>query len=125
MQQQAIQCAPAIMQVPAPFTPLGKKAGEGGVLKTKHTALKHKKSEEIQMEVDTQNPSTSTGTPPESMTINVSPIFPGYLVIVDEEGMTKWTNDMLGGRPGGEVAVLNTCRNSFSLQFKTVVDTLT
>ncbi len=44
--------------------------------------------------------------------------------LVDEAGMKKWSNDMLKGHPGGWSSTWEQWGNSFTLQFKGAMDTM-
>ncbi len=92
---------PAEMYVPPTFTPPGKKAGIGVTIKSTPTVLKKKKTEETQMEVNEQTPSTTSGRPPVPAPKAVKIKDLKMSVQSDEAAMKQWTHDMLSGHPGG------------------------
>ncbi len=114
---------PATMIIPAPFTPPWMKAGIGAIIKAGLMVLTKEKKEETQMDVDLPGPSINTDTLPMSTTVQASPLKTGYPAIVIEEGMKKWTNDMLGGQLGRNAVKLNAWGNYVALEFKTVIAT--
>ncbi len=110
---------PPDMHVPPPFTPPCQKAGEGA--KTKSSSMVLRK--ETEMETDATPASTVQSRPP------VPPRKPATHMdkipcLVDEASMKKWSNDMLKGHPDGRATTSEQWSNSFPLQFKGFVDTM-
>ncbi len=111
---------PSDMPVPPPFTPPGKKAGEGAQTKTSSTVMR---TEETAKETDAPQASLVQHRPP------VPPQQPATLkdkepCMVDEASMRKWSNDMLKGHPAGHATTWEQLSNSLGLEFKGTMDTM-
>ncbi len=113
---------PTQMYVPTTLTPPGQKAGVVATVKSNPTVLTKKKSEETQMEVDVQTPTTSSGRTPVPIAAKANDLkLPN---LADEEGMRQWTHDMLCGHPGGRATEFEQWGNSYVIQLKAVLDTM-
>ncbi len=108
------------MSVPPPFTLLCQKAGERAKTKTSSTVMRN---EETEMESDAPQVSQVQGRPPvpspEPATRKDKEPY-----IVDEAGMKKWSNNRQKGHPGGCATTWKLWSNSFALQFKGGMDTI-
>ncbi len=80
--------------------------------------------QDMQMETDASTaaevqvrPAVLAPTPAKAKVINIP-------VIVEETGMTVWSDEMLIGHPGGHVTNWEHWENLFAAQFKCIVDTI-
>ncbi len=107
------------MVVPPPFKPLGKKEGEGAILKSSSKVARN----ETSMETDVtpaavlRRPPLPPPGPPRQSDSNEP-------TLADEAGMSKWSNNMLKGHPGGQAPTLEQWSNSFTLHFKGAMNTM-
>ncbi len=109
------------MSVPPPFTPSGQKPGEGARTKASSTV---KSQEESQMETDAPTAPTVSVRPPVPLPTPAKDKVSNVPCLVDEAGMKTWSNMMLKGHPSGRATTWEQWGNSFSNQFKCVVDTM-
>ncbi len=107
------------MFVSPSFKPLYKKGGEGAIRKSSSKVVRTETSME-----------TDAITAPEVCKPPVpSPCQPRQRNsnepnLVDEAGVKKWSNNMLKGHPCGRASTWEQRGNSFSLQFKGAMDTM-
>ncbi len=107
------------MVVQPPFKPPGKKEGEGAIIKCSSTVTRNETSMETDATTATvpmRPPVPPTGLSPQSGSNEPT--------IVNEEGMSKWTNDILKGYLGGQASSFEQWSNSFILQFKGAMNTM-
>ncbi len=105
--------------VPLPFKPLSKKESEGAIPKSSLTVVRTDTSMETDAVVAPEvcRPPVPQPHQPRQRDSNEPNL-------VNEAGMRKWSNDMLKGHPGGRVFTWEQCGNSFTLQFKGAMDTM-
>ncbi len=106
--------------MPPPFTPLGNKAGEGANAKSSSTVART----ETSMETDAVAAPEVHRRPPVPQPHPALQKEDNEPHIVDEAGMSKWSNDMLKGHLGGRASSCEQWGNSFALQFKRAIDTM-
>ncbi len=107
------------MFVPQSFKPPGKKESNGGIPKSSSTVVRTENSMETDavMAPDVRRPPVSQPRQPRQCDSNEPNL-------VDEAGIRKWSNDMLKGHPGGRASIWEQWGNSFTLQFKVAMDTM-
>ncbi len=107
------------MFVPPPFKPQGKKESEGAIPKSSSTVVRTETSIETDAIAAPEvcRPPVPQPRQPREHDSNEPNL-------VDEAGMSKWSNDMLKGHPGGRASTWEQWGNSFTLQFKGAMDTM-
>ncbi len=107
------------MFVPPPFKPPGKKESEGAISKSSSTIVRT----ETSMETDAVA-APEVCMPPVPQPRQSRQCDSNEPNLVDEAGMRKWSNDMLKGHPGGRASTWEQWGNSFTLQLKEAMDTM-
>ncbi len=107
------------MFVPPPFKPLSKKESEGTILKSSTTAVRTETSMEADAVV-----ALEVCRPPVPQLRQSRQRNSNEPNLVDEAGVRKWSNDMLKGHPGVRSSIWEQWGNSFTLQFKGTMDTM-
>ncbi len=102
-QDNLLACAvniarPSNMYVPLPFTPPGKKAGEGALIKSRSTVMAH---DETEMETDEKRSPVVPLKPPVPKPRSAKTKDYTLHNQAVEADMRKRSNDMLSGHPGG------------------------
>ncbi len=101
------------------FVPPSKKGGEGAIRKSSSTVVRT----ETSMETDTIT-AHEVHKPPVPSPRQTRQRDSNEPNLVDEAGVKKWSNNMLKGHPGGRASTWEQWGNSFTLQFKGAMDTM-